>query len=347
MKLKLLFILLLFSQVVEATKIKDLAHVRGVRENQLIGYGLVVGLNGVGDGSSSKFTQRAVSSMLQSVNVKIDANDIKSKNVAAVMVTASLPPFSRHGDKIDVEVSSMGDAKSIVGGTLLLTPLKSVDGDIYALAQGKIKKGYLKKGAKTPRETSARIYEGALVEKEVGFDLYHKNRIELSLKKADFNTAVRIQNKINQTFGVKSAVAIDPRTIEITRPSNFSMVEYLARVDEIEMYGVKTDKIVIDQKSGTVVSGSNIMIDPIIISQGDLTLQIESANHLPKAGKENQYISDTASVNVKNNVVSMQKVTVANVARVLQKMGSKPEDIIAIIQTMKKQGAIRAELEVI
>ena len=346
MKIKLILILLLLSQVLEATKIKELTNVRGVRENQLIGYGLVVGLNGVGDGSSSKFTQRAVASMLQSVNVKIDAKDIKSKNVAAVMVTAALPPFSRHGDKIDIEVSSMGDAKSIVGGTLLLTPLKSVDGEIYALAQGKIDKGYLAEGQKEKRETSAKVYEGAMVEREVGFDLYNKNRIQLSLKKADFNTAVRVQNIINKTFGVKAAVAMDPRTIQITRPSNFSMVEFLAKVDEINLYGVKAARIVIDQRSGTVVAGADIMIEPIIITQGDITLKIEGAKNLP-TGRDNQYVSDSASYNVKNNVVSMRKVTVANVARVLQKLGSKPADVIAIIQAMKKQGAIRAELEII
>ncbi len=341
-----LLILLLLAQLLQATKIKELTNVRGVRDNQLIGYGLVVGLNGVGDGSSSKFTQRAVASMLQSVNVRMDAKDIKSKNVAAVMVTADLPPFSRHGDKIDIEVSSMGDAKSIVGGTLLLTPLKSVDGEIYALAQGKIQKGYLAAGEKAPRETSAKIYEGALVEREVGFDIYNKNRIELSLKKQDFQTAVRIQNVINKTFGVKAAVALDPRTIQITRPANLSMVEFLARVDDINLYGVKTERIVIDQKSGTIVAGDDIMIEPIVISQGDLTLQIEGADTLPK-GRNQQYVSDSATVNVKNNVVSMRRVSVANVARVLQKMGSKPADIIAIIQAMKKQGAIKAELEII
>lgn len=347
MRLKFLLIFLLFSQVLEATKIKELTNVRGVRENQLIGYGLVVGLQGVGDGSSSKFTQRAVASMLQSVNVKIDSTDIKSKNVAAVMVTASLPPFSRHGDTIDIEVSSMGDAKSIMGGTLLLTPLKSVDGQIYALAQGKIEKGFLPQGTKALKETSARVQAGALVEREIGFDLYHKNRIELSLKKSDFNTAVRIQNIINKTFGTNAAVALDPRTIQITRPSNYSMVEFLARVNEVNVYGVKTDRIVIDQKSGTVVAGADIMIEPTIISQGDLTLKIEATKTLPTIGADNQYVSESASINVKNNVVSMQQVTVANVARVLQKLGSKPSDIIAVIQTMKRQGAIRAELEVI
>ena len=341
-----ILILLFLSQVLEATTIKELTNIRGVRENQLIGYGLVVGLSGVGDGSSSKFTQRAISSMLQSVNVKIDAKDIKSKNVAAVMVTAVLPPFSRHGDKIDIEVSSMGDAKSIVGGTLLLTPLKSVDGEIYALAQGKIDKGYLAEGQKLKRETSAKIYEGALVEKELGFDIYNKNRIQLSLKKEDFNTAVKIQNIINKTFGVKSAVALDSRTVQVTRPSNYSMVEYLAKVNMINVWSVKTDKIVIDQRTGTVVAGVDIMIDPIVISQGDLTLRIEGTKYLPQ-GRNNQYVSDSASINVKNNVVSMRKVTVANVTRVLQKMGSKPADIIAIIQAMKKQGAIRAELEII
>ncbi len=157
---------------------------------------------------------------------------------------------------------------------------------------------------------------------------------------------MRIQNVINKTFGVKAAVALDPRTIQITRPANLSMVEFLARVDDINLYDVKTERIVIDQKSGTIVAGDDIMIEPIVISQGDLTLQIEGADTLPK-GRNQQYVSDSATVNVKNNVVSMRRVSVANVARVLQKMGSKPADIIAIIQAMKKQGAIKAELEII
>jgi len=328
-----IFILLLLTQLLEATKIKELTSVRGVRDNQLIGYGLVVGLNGTGDGSSSKFTQRAVASMLASVNVRIDARDIKSKNVAAVMVTANLPAFSRHGDKIDVDVSSMGDAKSISGGTLLLTPLKSIDGEIYALAQGSINKSYVGAKAKADLRTTAKIYGAALVEKELGYDLYHKNRIELSLKKADFATAVKIQKLVNSTFHTPAAKALDPRTIQITRPSNMSMVEFLARVNELNMYGIKSQKIVIDRRSGTIVAGADILISPVVVAQGDLTLKIAPNIKSKSTNKE---------INMRYG-----STTVASVARVLQKLGSKPSDIINMINTMKRQGAISADVEVL
>ncbi len=332
MRSVILFVLLL-SQFAYATKIKDLVNVRGVRDNQLIGYGLVVGLNGTGDGSSSKFTQRAIASMLSSVNVRINARDIKSKNVAAVMVTATLPPFSRHGDRIDVEVSSMGDAKSISGGTLLLTPLKSIDGQIYALAQGSIDDGYIDAKTKPALKTAVKIYGGALVEKELSYDLMHKNRIELSLKKADFNTAVKIQNKINQTYHTTAAKALDPRTIQITRPSNMSMVEFLALVNELNIYSIKGGKIVIDRKSGTIVSGADILISPVVVAQNGVTIRV----------------APNISNSTHNKEVSMRygTTTVASVARVLQKLGSKPQDIIALITTLKREGAIRADLEVL
>lgn len=327
-------ILLLVLSSANAVKIKDLVNVRGVRDNQLIGYGLVVGLNGTGDGSSSKFTQRAISSMLGSVNVKIDAKDIKSKNVAAVMVTATLPPFSRHGDRIDVTVSSIGDAKSISGGTLLLTPLKSVDGVITALAQGRIEESYSSKG-KAALKTAAVISGGALVEREVGFDIYHKNRIELSLKKADFNTAVRIQNLINSRYHTNAAKALDPRTIEIRRPSNMSMVEFLAKVSNLNLYGVKSNegKIVINRDDATIVAGADTLIEPVVVSHGDITIRIAPGlkKSLSKSGVSMPY----------------GKTTLANVTRVLQKLGAKPREIISIIETMQRQGALNARLEII
>ncbi len=329
-----IFLLVLSSA--NATKIKDLVNVRGVRDNQLMGYGLVVGLNGTGDGSSSKFTQRAISSMLGSVNVKIDAKDIKSKNVAAVMVTATLPPFSRHGDRIDVTVSSIGDAKSISGGTLLLTPLKSVDGAITALAQGKIEEEYSSGSrSKAALRTTVNIEGGALVEREVGFDLYHKNRIELSLKKADFNTAVRIQKLINSHYRTNAAKALDPRTIEIRRPSNMSMVEFLARINELNIYGVKSNqnKIVINRSDATIVAGADTIIEPVIVSHGDLTIKIAPGvkRSMSKSGVFMPY----------------GKTTLANITRVLQKLGTKPREIISIIETMKRQGALNAKLVLI
>lgn len=329
----LLVLLLLLSEMLHATKIKELVNVRGVRDNQLIGYGLVVGLNGTGDGSSSKFTQRAIASMLSSVNVRIDARDIKSKNVAAVMVTATLPPFSRHGDRIDVEVSSMGDAKSIRGGTLLLTALRSIDGEIYALAQGAIDAGYSAGKKKLPPKTSVKLYGGALVEKELNYDLYHKNRIELSLKKADFDTAVKIQNRINSAFHIKAARALDPRTIEIRRPANMSMVEFLARVNDLNIYSIKSDKIVIDRQSGTIVAGSDILIAPVVAAQEGITLRVGSGLANSSNPKEIQMRYGTA--------------TVASVARVMQKLGAKPTEIIALFRTLKRQGAIKADMEIL
>jgi len=326
-------ILILFTSLLQATKIKDLVSVRGVRDNQLIGYGLVVGLNGTGDGSSSKFTQRAIASMLSSVNVRINARDIKSKNVAAVMVTATLPPFSRHGDKIDVEVSSMGDAKSISGGTLLLTALKAIDGQIYALAQGKIPSAYSDGKKKAQPKAAEKIYSGAIVEKELDFDLYHKNRIELSLKKADFNTAIKIQNAINRKYHTNAAKALDPRTIEIRRPPNMSMVEFLALVDNIDIYSIKSDKIIIDKRSGIVVAGADILISPVVVAQDDFTLKIAP---------------NIQNSNSKRDIrLRYGSATVATVARLMQKLGSKPKDIIHIFEDLKRQGAIKADLEVL
>ncbi len=334
-----LFMTLLFASL-HATQIKDIASVVGVRENQLIGYGLVVGLDGTGDGSSSQFTRQAISSMLQSAHVKVDPRNIKAKNVAAVMVTAKLPAFSRHGDKIDVEVASIGDAKSIIGGTLLMTPLRGVDGEIYALAQGAIAKGYSADKRNKRKAATAKIFKGAIVEREVDFDLYHKERIRLSLKKADFDTAVKIQNKINAAYGAALATALDPRTIELRRPGNRSMVEFLAAVDRLDIPYRGAGKIVIDEKTGTVVAGLDIKVDPVVVTHGELTLKIMPSGDVA---------SHSYAIDTKNNVVNMRygEVTVANIARVLQKLGSKPEDIIAILQTIEQAGAVNAELEII
>jgi len=347
MRFLLIFSLLITSLF--ATLIKDIANIQGVRDNQLVGYGLIVGLNGTGDSSSSQFTRQAISSMLKSVNIKVDSKNIKSKNVAAVIVTAALPPFSRHGDKINIKVSSIGDAKSIIGGTLLLTPLKAVDGEIYAIAQGSINTGYSPDKKNTRKSSAANIFGGAIVEREVDFNLYQKNSIRLSLKKSDFKTAVQIQNRLNSNFGKKVAVAIDPRTIELRRPRNSSMVEFLAKVDETNIAYNETNKIVIDERTGTVVTGIDVKVLPVVITHKDLTLKISSAITLPKESKTKRKIGDNAIVDLQNNIINIKSgnITVANIARVLQKVGAKPVDIIEILQTIKRVGGITADLEVI
>lgn len=349
MGLRTVFILLILSQALLATKVKEITNVVGVRDNQLIGYGLVVGLNGTGDGSSSEFTRQAISSMLQSVNIKVDSTRVKSKNVAAVVVTAKLPAFSRHGDHLDIEISSIGDAKSIVGGTLVMTPLKAVDGEVYALAQGSINKGFSPGGKNSKKSTVARIFDGALVEREVAYDISSKRMIRLSLKKSDFMVATKIQKRLNSTFKSTIATAIDPRTIELRRPANLSMVEFLARVNETHIQHSGTNKVVIDQQTGTVVAGLNIAVEPVVVSHGDLTLKIMPTNSLPKSDESNyQYGADT-TISVNNNIVRIKEgqVTVANITRVLQKLGAKPADIIAVMQTIKRAGGINAELEII
>ncbi|WP_121286237.1 flagellar basal body P-ring protein FlgI [Helicobacter pylori] len=324
-----------------AEKIGDIASVVGVRDNQLIGYGLVIGLNGTGDKSGSKFTMQSISNMLESVNVKISADDIKSKNVAAVMITASLPPFARQGDKIDIQISSIGDAKSIQGGTLVMTPLNAVDGNIYALAQGAIISG------NSSNLLSANIINGATIEREVSYDLFHKNAMTLSLKNPNFKNAIQVQNTLNKVFGNKVAIALDPKTIQITRPERLSMVEFLALVQEIPINYSAKNKIIVDEKSGTIVSGVDIIVHPIVVTSQDITLKItkEPLND----SKNTQDLDNNMSLDTAHNTLSSngKSITIAGVVKALQKIGVSAKGMVSILQALKKSGAISAEMEIL
>ncbi|MCQ2824784.1 flagellar basal body P-ring protein FlgI [Helicobacter pylori] len=324
-----------------AEKIGDIASVVGVRDNQLIGYGLVIGLNGTGDKSGSKFTMQSISNMLESVNVKISADDIKSKNVAAVMITASLPPFARQGDKIDIHISSIGDAKSIQGGTLVMTPLNAVDGNIYALAQGAIVSG------NSSNLLSANIINGATIEREVSYDLFHKNAMTLSLKNPNFKNAIQVQNTLNKVFGNKVAIALDPKTIQITRPERLSMVEFLALVQEIPINYSAKNKIIVDEKSGTIVSGVDIIVHPIVVTSQDITLKItkEPLND----SKNTQDLDNNMSLDTAHNTLSSngRSITIAGVVKALQKIGVSAKGMVSILQALKKSGAISAEMEIL
>ncbi|MCQ2695078.1 flagellar basal body P-ring protein FlgI [Helicobacter pylori] len=324
-----------------AEKIGDIASVVGVRDNQLIGYGLVIGLNGTGDKSGSKFTMQSISNMLESVNVKISADDIKSKNVAAVMITASLPPFARQGDKIDIHISSIGDAKSIQGGTLVMTPLNAVDGNIYALAQGAIVSG------NSNNLLSANIINGATIEREVSYDLFHKSAMTLSLKNPNFKNAIQVQNTLNKVFGNKVAIALDPKTIQITRPERLSMVEFLALVQEIPINYSAKNKIIVDEKSGTIVSGVDIIVHPIVVTSQDITLKItkEPLND----SKNTQDLDNNMSLDTAHNTLSSngKSITIAGVVKALQKIGVSAKGMVSILQALKKSGAISAEMEIL
>ena len=339
---------LAFASLVFSAQIKDIANIVGVRDNQLIGYGLVVGLNGSGDGSSSEFTIQSLSNMLQSVNVKINPNDIKSKNTAAVMVTAKLPPFARQGDKLDISISSIGDAKSLQGGTLLMTPLKGVDGEIYALAQGALTLGG--KGAGN-HVTAGTVFGGALVEREVAYEIYNQDAFFLSLKESNFAAASNVQNAINLNAGGELAVALDSRTVRVARPSDANMIDFIAGILNIDVDYKALDKIIIDEKTGTIVSGINVAVDPVVITHGDITIKIEpnAYDEIDPQDRSVVDIRDGMAVDANSNrlLINGDKTTVASIARALNKLGASPSDIIAVMENLKRVGAIHVNLEVI
>jgi flagellar P-ring protein precursor FlgI len=315
---RFLIALFIVFSFLSAEKIKDISSVVGVRSNKLFGYGIVGGLNGTGD-SSSKFTKQFLSNFLKNTNLKIDPQDIKSKNVAAVIVTATLPPFAREGDKIDVTVSSIGDAKSLQGGVLLITPLIGVDGKIYALAQGPITMGGFNiKGGKKQKHftTTVKVINGATVERAVVWDIYHQNFATLSLNRSDFNLAINVQNAINRFFKSNVAVAIDPRTVRLKKPKNISMPEFLAKVENLDVTVASDPVIVIDERTGTVIAGSDIKVKPTVIVYGNFTIKID---------KETSVLELTSD---------------------LQKVKATPQDVIAILENLKASNLITAKIVV-
>ncbi len=348
MKKLALFLVLLSS--LHATRIGEVANVVGVRDNQIIGYSLVVGLKKTGDGTTSKFTLQSIANMLKAMNIDMNPVDIKSKNVAAVVVTAKLAPFARQGDAFDVTVSSIGDAKSLEGGTLLMTPLKGVDGKIYALAQGPMSiGGKNEKGAGAESHpTAGLVYGGGLIEREISQDMYHQENATLSLKTSNFENAVSVQDAINALYKSTVATALDPRTISLKKPKEQSMIEFLAEVQNININYALKSKIVINERTGTIIAGVDIEISPVVVTQGDITVKILSQSDVSKpAGSV--AMDKSLVIGLNENEVYTQKgtTTVANIARSLQKLGATPKAMISIFQAMKSAGAISCELEVI
>jgi len=348
--MRIFFLILLLIHTLYATKINDVANIVGVRENQLIGYSLVVGLKKTGDGTTSKFTLQSIANMLKSMNIDMNTVDIKSKNVAAVVVTANLKPFARHGDKFDITVSSIGDAKSLEGGTLLMTPLKGVDGKIYALAQGPVTiGGKNERGAGSESHpTVGLVYSGGLVEREINIDLYHREYATLSMKESNFKNSVAIQKAINNTYNTQVAVAMDPRTIKLKKPDNKSMIEFLAEVQDIDMQYIPKNKIIINERTGTIIAGVDIEVKPIMLTHGDITIKISEQEN-PAKPEGSIVVDDSLVIGLNENELYTKNgtTTVANLVRSLQKMGATPKDIISILETMKSAGSISAELKVI
>jgi len=347
--MKFLLLFLLSFSAVFATKVSDIASIVGVRDNQLIGYSLVVGLKKTGDGTTSKFTLQSIANMLKSMNIDMNPSDIKSKNVAAVVVTANIKPFARQGDKFDVVVSSIGDSKSLEGGILLMTPLKGVDGKIYALAQGSLSIGgrNIKGAGRESHPTTGIVLDGGIVEREINIDLYHQEYATLSLKESNFQNVVAIQKAINNFYSTQVAVAVDSRSIKLKRPKNKSMIEFLAEVQELDIdYKIK-NKIIINERTGTIIAGVGIKVKPIVLTHGDITVKISESQNAQKP-KGSMSVDGNLVIGLNENEVYTKKgtTTVANLVRALQKLGATPKDIISILEAMKKAGSISAELKV-
>lgn len=332
-----LFIFILgyiFISGAEAARIKELAAIKGIRENQLIGYGLVVGLNGTGDKDGVGFTKQALANMMEKMNIFVDTNQLKVKNVAAVMVTANIPPFARIGDRIDVTASSLGDAKSLKGGTLLVTPLKGVNGEVYAIAQGPVTLSIpADAGDRNSHLQVARIANGASIEQEIPFKLDGKKSLILSLFQPDFTTAKRMADTINASLGQGVAGVMDASALTLNVPEKMwqkNVAEFIADVETLTVIPDTVAKVIINEKTGTVVFGSDVTISNVAIAHGDLSVTIgddpekkESVLNLPGTS------------------------TIGELVRGLNSLGVKPRDLISILQSMKAAGALQAELVII
>jgi len=360
--------LLTWATEAQAVRVKDLASVKGVRGNQLVGYGLVVGLNGTGDGNKAAFTTQGLANMLKNIGMTVNENDLKVKNVAGVMITANLPPFIKAGQAIDVTLSSLGDASSLQGGTLVATPLKGLDEEVYAIAQGPVSIGGFKTSGKTPdgsqenHLTVARIPEGATVEKEVPVSFGGKNEITLSLNAPDFTTVSRLTAAINASLGGAFAKATDGATVSVAVPDDYRQQEIalLATLENLDIAPDSIAKVVVDERTGTIVMGENVRIDQLALSHGCLTIQV-NADQGQAVAKEmvGKVLTDdmvrkmtdemvVKSGKPKDKLVKLAPgVTLGELVRALNSVGAAPRDLIAIFQAIKAAGAMQAELTII
>ncbi len=358
----LMVLLLLLAVSANASRIKDIADIEGVRTNQLVGYGLVVGLNGTGDSSSTQFTMQSLVNMMEHLGMRLDRNNVKVDNVAAVMVTAKLPPFAKVGTTMDVLVSSIGDADSLVGGTLIMTPLNGPDGEVYAVAQGPLAVGALSFGGKAAKvqknhPTVGRVPGGALIEKEVGFELPDTNELHYRLRQPDFTTVSRMATAVNKYFGQNLAHAIDSASLKITIADDYadSMIEFIAQVEHVEVIADMAAKIIVNERTGTIVMGNNVRLSTVAVSHGNLNLVISESAMVSQPGPfggngETVSVSNsdlTASEDKGNLVVLPMGVSIGDVARALNAIGATPRDLIAIFQAIKAAGALHAELVVL
>jgi len=341
-------------------RLKDIATFEGVRDNQLIGYGIIVGLEGTGDTTQNKFTFQSMSNMLDKMGLTLEPTAFQMRNTAAVAVTATLPPFSRVGSKIDVTVSSIGSAKSIQGGILLITPLKAADGNVYAVAQGPISIGGYNAsqtgaGVTKNHATVGRIPNGALIEKEVPYDFSTQNYFTMVMQQSDFTTTTRAVNNINKAFG-NVAAAVDSRTIKIMIPDKYTR-EKVLMASMLENLVVSPDslaKVVVNERTGTIVFGENVRLSRVALAHGSITINIRNQQVVsqpnPLAGGQTVITNQpetTVTESEARFTVMDDTPKISDVVKTLNSLGVTPRDIIAILQAIKSAGALQAELEII
>jgi len=346
-----------------SSRIKDIVSFEGIRDNPLVGYGLVVGLNGTGDElADGHFTKQSLQAMLNRLGVKPTDTGLNSDNVAAVMVTANFPSFARQGMHIDVTVSALGDSDSLLGGTLLVTPLLGADGEVYAVAQGQLAVGGFTAGgdAETVTKgvpTSARIANGAIVEREIEFDLALMKSVELTLRNPDFTTARRISQAINAFLGTDSAKASDPSTVEVQVPQHYGtqVVNLLTDIEQLRIEPDQLARVIIDEQSGTIVMGENVRISTVAIAQGSLTIRITETEQVSQPGPFAE-VGTTTTVdrtdiavdeNAENRLAVLEPgISLQELVKGLNAMGIGPRDMITILQAIKSAGALQAKIEV-
>jgi len=342
------------------TRIKDIAKIQGVRSNQLVGYGLVVGLDGTGDSNKTLETLQSVTNMLKGFGVSISASTLKTKNVAAVMVTATLPPFTREGDTIDLTVSSMGDAKSIQGGTLLQTPLKAANGLVYAVGQGAVSTGGFTAGrggssAQKNFPTVGTTPNGGIVEQTVEEDLGDKGVLSLSLSQSDFTTASRIAGAINSHYG-GVAKAVNPGRVDVQVPPYYrgNIVGFVSDIEAISVTPDNIAKVVVNERTGTIVMGGSVSVDEIAIAQGGLSISIQKNTDVSQPAPfslgetiKTKNTDVTVTEDKANTIVLPATANISDVVGALNAVGATPRDIISILQAIKASGALHADLEII
>ncbi|MHA7777707.1 flagellar basal body P-ring protein FlgI [Roseibium sp. M-1] len=345
-----------------ASRIKDIADFEGIRENQLIGYGLVVGLNGTGDSlNNSPFTQQSLQAMLERLGVNTRNVDLNTNTVAAVMVTANLPPFSTQGTRIDVNVSSLGDSESLQGGTLLVTPLVGADGEVYAIAQGSVAIGGFSAQADAASvvrgvPTAGRIANGGLVERELDFKLASLTTLRLALRNPDLTTARRIALSVNELIGMPTAEPLDPATVRIDLPQQYdgNIVDLLTDIEQLIVEPDLAARIVIDENSGIIVMGQDVRVSMVAVAQGNLTVTIaespQVSQPLPFSGGQTAVVPRSeVSIDESDSKLAIvpETVTLKQLVDGLNALGIGPRDMISILQAIKAAGALQADIEVL